>query len=133
MATDDPPPLRARPTKYANRATPRRGGPRTMFRLLGLPILAVAAVYLFYGLRDYTALPACDSDRAKQSLSAVLKQLNLEPARYDPIQMMSSNREQVVCKAVLPLPGGGNVVADFTFFWDGNKANMKYTVSKKST
>jgi hypothetical protein len=102
------------------------------FRLLGLPILAVMAVYLFNGLRDYVELPQCDSDRAKKSLGEVLKELKLEPARYDPIKTVTSNKQEVVCNAVLPLPDGANVVADYTFYWQGNKANMKYSVHRQA-
>jgi len=135
MATENPPPLRSRPSQYAARSAQlsRGGNRRPGFRLLGIPILLVVAVYLFYGLRDYVVLPQCDSDRAKQSLSDVLKQLNLEPTRYEPIKTVSSSKEQVVCNAVLPLPDGGSVIADFTFYWQGNKANMKYSISKKSS
>jgi len=102
------------------------------FRILGLPILAVMAVYLFNGLRDYVALPLCDSDRAKKSLAEVLKQLKLEPVRYEPIKTVSSDKQEVVCNAVLPLPDGASVVADYTFYWQGNKANMKYSVYRKA-
>jgi hypothetical protein len=34
---------------------------------------------------------------------------------------------------VLPLPDGGYVAADFTFYWEGDKANMKYSVARKAT
>jgi hypothetical protein len=111
---------------------PRSGYRRHGLRILGLPILAVMAVYLFYGLRGYVVLPSCDSERAKQSLSDVLKQLKLEPVRYEPIKTISSSKDQVVCNAVLPLPDGADLVADFTFYWEGNKANMKYSVSRKA-
>jgi hypothetical protein len=135
MATGNTPPKRSGTGSYESRASrwPRGGSQRLAFRLLGLPILAVAAVFLYNGLRGYVVLPTCDSERAKQSLSEILKQLKLEPVRYEPIKTVSSSKEQVVCNAVLPLPAGGNVVADFTFYWQGDNANMKYTISKKSS
>jgi hypothetical protein len=34
---------------------------------------------------------------------------------------------------VLPLPDGGSVAADFTFYWEGDKATMKYSVARKAT
>jgi len=133
MSADNTPPLRARPSKYANRsAQPPRGKQRQVFRILGLPILVVAGVLLYNGLHDRMVLPPCDSGRARQSLSDVLKQLKLEPLRYEPIKTMSSSKEEIVCNAVLPLPDGASVVADFTFYWQGGKADMKYSISRRA-
>jgi len=133
MATENPSP-EGNPGVYSVRpARPPPGATRRRaFRIVGLPILAVVALYLFYALRDYVALPQCDSARAKQSLAEVLKQLKLEPLRYEPIKTVSSSKSEVVCNAVLPLPDGANVVADYTFYWQGNKANMKYSISRKA-
>ena len=133
MATGSPPDNRtvppasrfARPTPASNR--------RLAFRLLGLPMLAFAGIYLYYGLRPYVVLPQCDSDTAKQSLSEVLKQLKLEPTRYEPITTVSSSKEEVVCNAVMPLPDGGSVTVDYTFYWQGTKANMKYSIGHKAS
>jgi hypothetical protein len=135
MADDNPPPLRARrwtrPPSIGTTSSPQKSY-RFVFRLLGIPILAVAGVFIYSGLRDRLFLPECDSERAKQSLAEVLKQLKLEPVRYQPIKTVSSTKNDVVCSAVLPLPDGASVAADFTFFWQGDKANMKYTVARKA-
>ncbi len=114
------PPARPRPYRFA-------------LRLIGIPALAVAGVLIYSGLRDRFTLPECDSEQAKQSLAEILKQLKLEPVRYEPIKMVSTTKQEVVCNAVLPLPDGANVVADFTFYWQGNKVNMKYSVSRQSS
>jgi len=90
-------------------------------------------VLIYRGLRDRFVLPACDSDRAKHSLADVLKELQLEPSRYEPIKTVSSTKDQVVCHADLPLTGGGNVGADFTFYWQGNTAHMKYSVARQKS
>ena len=37
-----------------------------------------------------------------------------------------------MCSAVLPLSGGGYVAADFTFYWEGDTAKMKYSVARKA-
>lgn len=125
-----PAPLRA------SRGSPPPSSPtspyRLIFRILGIPMIAVAGVLLFRGLEAHFVLPACDSDRAKQTLSTVLKELNLEPVRYAPIKTISSTKERVVCNAIMPLPDGGNVVADYTFYWQGSKANMRYTVRREA-
>ena len=45
---------------------------------------------------------------------------------------MSSTKEQVVCSAVLPLPDGATVAVDYRFYWQGNDADMKYSVVRKA-
>ena len=136
MADDNPPPLRARrwtpPPSVAGRSSPRKSY-RLVLRLLGIPILAVAGVFIYSGIRDRLALPECDSDRAKKSLAEVLKGLNYAPTKYEPITTVSTTKDQVVCNAMLPLPDGSSVAVDFTFYWQGDKANMKYSVARKTS
>jgi hypothetical protein len=108
-----------------------RRSPRLAARLLAIPLIAVVAGLLYYGLHDRFFLPACDSDRAKRTLGNILRQLNLEPSRYAPITTVSSSKTQVVCKATLPLPDGGNVAIDYSFYWQGNQANIRYSVTRK--
>jgi hypothetical protein len=136
MTSDDPPPLRARrwrpPPSVAARSSPRKSY-RFALRLLGIPILAVAGVFIYSGIRDRLVLPECDSDRAKKSLAEVLKELNYAPTKYQPITTVSTTKDQVVCNAVLPLPDGSSIAADFTFYWQGDKANMKYSVARKTS
>ncbi len=136
MADDNPPPLRARrwtpPPSAEVRSSPRKSY-RFVLRLLGIPILAVAGVFIYSGIRDRLVLPDCDSDRAKKSLAEVLQQFKYEPTKYEPIKTVSATKDQVVCSAVLPLPDGSSVAADFTFYWQGDKATMKYSVARKAT
>ena len=100
-------------------------------RLIGIPAVAVAGVLIYRGVRDRLVLPECDSGRARHSLADILKQLQLEPTQYEPIKTVSSSKDQVVCNAVLPLAEGGSVVADYTFYWQGSSADMKYSISRK--
>ncbi len=125
------PPIRAR--RWSGPAqSPTRPRPyRFALRLIGIPAAAIAGVLIYRGARDRLVLPECDSARAKQTLSDVLKQLKLEPTKYEPIKTVSSTKDRVVCNAVLPLPGGGSVVADYTFYWQGGTASMKYSVSRR--
>ena len=101
-------------------------------RLVAVPLIVIIAALLYHGLRDRFFLPECDSERAKQTLADVLKQLKLEPLRYEPITMISSSKTQVVCNATLPLPDGGGVAVDYSFYWQGSQANMKYSVARRS-
>lgn len=111
--------------------TPRAPRSRLAARLIALPLIGVVAGLLYYGLYDRFFLPACDSDRAERTLADVLKQLKLEPSRYEPIATVSSSKTQVVCNATLPLPDGGNVVIDYSFYWQGSQANIRYSVTRK--
>jgi hypothetical protein len=104
---------------------------RSAARLIAIPMIAGVAALLYYGLHDRFFLPACDSDRAKRTLADILKQLKLEPSRYEPLTTISSSTTQIVCNASLPLPDGGTVVVDYSFYWQGSQANMRYSVTRK--
>jgi hypothetical protein len=104
---------------------------RLAIRLIAIPVIGVVAALLYYGLHDRFFLPECDSDRAKRTLADILKQLKLEPSRYEPLKTVSSSKTQVVCNASLPLPDGGIVVIDYSFYWQGSQANIRYSVTRK--
>ncbi len=125
------PPAPRRVSRWTPPPSSRNTPYRLVFRLVGIPLIAVAAVLLYRGLQGRLVLPECDSDTAKQTLADVLKQLKLEPERYAPIKTVSTSKTEVVCTAVMPLPGGGNVVADYSFYWQGNKANMRYSIRRE--
>ena len=134
MADDQQPSLRARPRKRppdSGSASVPRKSYRFVFRLLGIPVIAVGGVLVYNGIRERLYLPECNSERAKKSIVDVLKQLNLEPTAYTSIKTVSSTKNDVVCSAVLPLPDGANVAVDFTFYWQGSAANMKYSVARR--
>jgi hypothetical protein len=136
MATDKPPLKSTSRTRFTRLpASPSSSRPpyRFALRILVIPVIAVVGVFLYSGIRDRIVLPECDSDRARKSLAEVLKQLNFEPTKYEPIKTVSTAKDQVACSAVLPLPDGGYVAADFTFYWEGDKANMKYSVARKAS
>ena len=104
---------------------------RLASRLIGIPALTVAGLLLYSGLRDHFVLPQCDSGRARQTLADVLKQLKFQPLSYDSIKTVATSKDEVACNAILPLPDGADVAVDYSFFWQGNKANMKYSISRR--
>lgn len=122
-------PVRSRRWSAAQPPTPSSS--RWIFRLIGIPALAIAGVLLYRGVEDHFTLPACDSARAKATLADVLKQLKSEPERYEPITTVSASKNQVVCNAVLPLADGSNLYIDYSFFWQGDAADMRYSISRK--
>jgi hypothetical protein len=86
---------------------------------------------LKYFLHD-AELPACDSQRAKDSLANVFKERNFSPIRYETVKTISATKDEVVCNAVLPLPDGVNLVADYTFYWEGKEAKFRYSMHRKA-
>lgn len=132
MTENSNPPAPRRVSRWTPPPSPRDNPYRLLFRRIGIiPIIVIAAVVLYYGLYPRFVLPQCDSYTAKQTLQQVLKELKLEPVQYAPIKTVSSSKTEVVCNAVMPLPGGGNVVADYSFYWQGSKANMRYSVHRE--
>jgi hypothetical protein len=126
-------PIRARRWKQPPSSPSRRRPYSFALRLIGIPAVAVAGVFLYQGLRSHFFLPACDSDTAKHTLADVLKQYKLEPVRYEPLKTVSSSNDENVCSAVLPLPDGGNVAIDYKFYWQGSTAQMKYSVTPRAS
>jgi hypothetical protein len=122
-------PIRARRWSAPGSSPPRFR--RLAFRLIGIPVLAVAGVLIYRGLHDRFVLPECDSARAKDTLADILNQLKYQPLRYEPIKTLSSSKHEVVCNALLPLADGANLNIDYSFFWQGNNADMKYSISRR--
>jgi hypothetical protein len=125
-------PIRARPWKRPPSDSSPPGRPRPYrlgLRLIGIPAAAIAGVFLYQGLRAHFFLPECDSEAAKHTLADVLKQYGLQPTSYAPIKTVSSGKEEIACNAVLPLPDGGKVAIDYTFYWQGSTAGMRYSVT----
>jgi hypothetical protein len=135
MTTDDVPPRQppSPPTaaRVAARPSARSRPNRLAIRLLAIPVLAVAGVLLYRGLHDRLVLPECDSGRAKDTLADIFKQLKVEPVRYEPIKTISQGKDEVVCTALLPLADGANLNINYSFFWQGSNANMRYSISRK--
>jgi hypothetical protein len=130
MADDDFPPIPSLPRRSqraGGTAAPNRRR-RLIFRLLALPILAALVFLLFNGLRDYLQLPKCDSDHAKEWLGEALQSFKFDTAHAESIKTIASSKQEVVCSADLSLPSGSKVTVDYSFYWSGNKVNMKYSV-----
>ncbi len=128
------PRVSSRSARWAAPTAPRSspGGPYHLtFRLIGIPVLAVAGVLIYRGLRDHFVLPECDSARAKNTLSDVLSQLKFGPLRNASIKTLASGKDEVVCHAILALPDGAKLEVEYSFFWRGATANMKYSISRQ--
>ena len=129
MNADPSPP---RPPSRRSAFSPSPGRPnRLLLRLIAIPALAIAGVLIYRGLQDRLVLPECDSSRAKDTLAGVLKGVEAEPLRFEPIETISSSNKEVVCNALLPLSDGSSLNIDYRFFWQGSTAQMKYSISRK--
>ena len=125
-------PTTRRLTRWSGAGSPPPFRPyRLAYRILGIPLVAVLGVYIYTGVRDRLVLPGCESANAKRTLSEIFDQLKLVPLRYEPIKTVSTGKTEVVCNATLPLPDGGDVVIDYSFVWEGDKANMRYSVVRE--
>jgi hypothetical protein len=109
-----------------------RNTKRLALRLALVPLLAIGGVLIFQGLRDRLTLPDCDSGRAKQTLSDILKEFKYEPLRDQPIKTISTSKEQVVCNAVLAEPDGSTIVIDYRFYWQAGTATVQYSISRRA-
>jgi hypothetical protein len=121
-----PAPLRAR--RWSPPRTPSNNRSRLAFRLIGIPIIAALAAFLYYGLRPHFVLPECDSSTAKQTLAQILK----EPVGDAPIKTISSSKDRVVCSVVMPLSGGGNVGIDYVLYWQGSTVHIRYSIHRQA-
>jgi hypothetical protein len=134
MAADAPPPSNRPPLRARRWSVPRQSPPnnstRTLFRLIGIPALAIAGVLIYRGVQERFTLPDCDSSRAKNTLSSVLDQLKLGPLREDAIKTISSDKKQVACNVALPSDGTVTNI-DYTFFWQGSNVDMRYSISRR--
>jgi hypothetical protein len=131
---DAPPPNDQRPLRArrwsAPRQPPQNNSTRTLFRLIGIPALAIAGVLIYRGIHERFTLPDCDSSRAKATLNGVLDQLKLGPLREDAIKTVSSDKKQVVCNVTLPSDGNATNI-DYTFFWQGSTVDIRYSISRR--
>jgi len=134
MAADNQTPEPSKPIRATHRKPPpARSAPsnRMLFRLIGIPALAVAGVLIYRGVQERLTLPDCDSTRAKSTLTNVLNEMKVGAIADAAIKTISVDNKQVVCNLILPTSNGGSVDVDYRFFWQGNKPTMKYSISLK--
>jgi hypothetical protein len=98
-------------------------------------ILAVVGIVLFAMIAlgrylERNELPACDSQRARDTLSDIFKQQNVDATAYDQRRTVSSSDNEVVCVARLTVRGGSHVSVDYRFFRDGEAQRISYTITQ---
>jgi hypothetical protein len=99
--------------------------------IVSIALVVVGLVQIYGGIQSIFFLPDCDSKDAKDRLSNAFKEHNYAPLRYDSIKTVSTSKDEVVCNAVLPLPDGANLIADYTYYWEGKSSMLKYSIHRK--
>jgi hypothetical protein len=123
-----PPPVTAPPLAPA--AKPPSKLYRILSGIIGLVAIIIGGSQLYNVF--HVTLPDCDSQRAKDTLSGIFKEHKYEPTGYTSIKTVSTNENEVVCNAVLPLPDGANLVADYSFYWEDKSPKIKYSMFRKA-
>ena len=91
-------------------------------------VAVVLGVMIFAGnLIQANELPHCDSDRAKDTLSDVLKTNKVDAKAYDSIEQVAASDAEVSCKATLSLNPSGKLDLAWRFFWKDKDANYEIT------
>jgi hypothetical protein len=111
---------------------PRSTFSRIAWGIFGLIAIAIGASQLYSAYKSFNVLPECDSKSAKDTMAGIYKEHNFEPGDYTSIKTVSNDKDHVVCNAVLPLPDGVNLIADYDFFWEGNTVKVKYSMHRKA-
>ena len=107
--------------------------PRLRMWLLNgaLGIAAVLAVLIVIGsISNLGSLPACDSQKARDTMSDVFKEAKLSLTKYNEIKTVASSKDEVTCQASLAIKGGGTLIADYTFYWEGSKTKVRYNLTR---
>jgi hypothetical protein len=93
-------------------------------------MLVLFALAIAGNLMEIGTLPECDSQRARDTMSDVFSAAKYSLTKYNEIKTVSSSKDEVTCKASLAIKGGGTLIADYTFFWDGRKVMVRHTLTR---
>lgn len=75
-------------------------------------------------------LPACDSRRAKDTLSDVFKDKGLSPTSYNEIKTLSSTKDLVECEATLPT-ADAMLDVKYKFFMQGDEQRYQADITSQ--
>lgn len=90
-----------------------------------LMILAVIGHIMEFG-----TLPECDSQRSRDTMSDVFIKEKLSLTKYNEIKTVASSKDEVSCRASLAIRGGGTLIADYTFYWEGSTVKVRYKLTR---
>lgn len=99
-------------------------------RIAAAVALVVAGLALVTNLDRFAnrnTLPACDSSRAKDTLSDIHKKSQVDASAYREIRELSRTDDAVMCHASLSLKNGAALSYDFKLYKEGDE--MKLIIS----
>lgn len=93
-----------------------------------ISVIVIGGAVLRSGLFE-SDLPECDSSRAKDTLSNIFKEKNLNPKSYKQIKTISSGKDLVICQATLPLSDTELLTINYKFVSSASGAQIQYEYS----
>jgi hypothetical protein len=114
----------------ANKASGRRTMTRWVQIIVGLGLGVLFIFILVAKIATRNDLPACDSTRAKDTLSDIFKNRNVDATRYDEIKGLTASDAEVTCNATLTLRNNSKLVIDYKLFREGD--GMKLLITRSS-
>jgi hypothetical protein len=125
---------------------------RRVAALLGLAVLVLGAAAAIWGTNwrsdqlgqptqtedgvpssGSSGLPDCDSDVAKQMLSAALKKDGFTPVQFGSLWTVSTSAQAISCGSILTLPGRGTVAVNYSFRLAGLTPVLNYAIAPASS
>lgn len=101
--------------------------------VVGAVVLIVGGISAIKGINsfiDRDKIPACDSQRAKDTLSDIHKERNVQATAYRGITTISRTDDEALCHASLDLKDGAALSYDFKMFKDGDDMRLIITDAK---
>jgi len=100
---------------------------RWVYGIVGV-VLALSAFGKIASFFD-TSLPACDSKRAKDTLSNVFQEKGLKPTSYSEVKTLSSTKDLVECQATLPVNDKEMLTVKYKFISVDSKSQIQYSIT----
>lgn len=79
-------------------------------------IMLVFGIILISRLITWNDLPGCDSTRAKDTLSSIFKERNVNASRYDEIKTLTTGKDEITCNATLTLRDDSKLMIDYKLY-----------------
>ncbi|HEX4768890.1 MAG TPA: hypothetical protein VH414_21705 [Lichenihabitans sp.] len=98
---------------------------------VGIVVMITGAVRVANYFVTKDNLPACDSRRAKDTLSDAFKEKKLNPTSYSEIKTISSSNDLVECEATLPAGDQGTLDVQYKFVRSDAGQQIQYTIGAK--
>jgi hypothetical protein len=100
---------------------------RYLMNVFIVVILLVTMAGLIGRLTSIGAIPACDAEQTRDTLSDLNKEKKFNASKYNFIKNVSTSDTETTCTANLALWGGGTVEYDYRIFKEGSTVKVQIT------